>query len=252
VSRPTVTRHAVACPAVTRPATRPAVTRPATLRRTGEARPARLLVLAKQPVPGRVKTRLCPPCTPDQAARVAAAALADTLDAVARTPVAGRVLAVDGTLPAPAGFDRVVPQHGAGLGERIAQAFSDSASTVPRLPVLQLGMDTPQVGEVLLAECVDRLLTSTVDDVVGLAEDGGWWALGLRDPRHAALVREVPMSTDRTGELTVRALRSAGLRTALLPTLRDVDHFPDAVAVAALVPGGRFAGAVRAVRGELA
>ena len=54
--------------------------------------PVQLLVLAKEPVAGRVKTRLCPPLTPEQSAQVAAAALADTLDAVRSTPVAARVL----------------------------------------------------------------------------------------------------------------------------------------------------------------
>ena len=67
---------------------------------------AQLLVLAKTPVPGRVKTRLCPPCTPEQAARVAAAALADTLAAVARTPAVRRCLVVEGDHPAPPGWHR--------------------------------------------------------------------------------------------------------------------------------------------------
>lgn len=205
--------------------------------------PVRLLVLAKEPRPGRVKTRLCPPCTPVEAAGIARVALLDTLDAVRAAPVAGRVLAVDGTPPA--ALDRVIAQRGTGLAERIGHAFAD---TGPTLPVLQIGMDTPQVTAALLAACAERLLESTADAVLGPAEDGGWWALGLGEPRHARLLRDVPMSTDRTGRLTLDALRGAGLRTALLPVLRDVDTITDAHAVADLAPHGRFATAVRALR----
>lgn len=201
-----------------------------------------LLVLAKAPLAGRVKTRLCPPCTPEQAAEVAAAALADTLAAAAGTAgVARRVLALDGRMPPPAGVS-VLPQRGSGLGERIAAAFADAAGGA-RGPVLQLGMDTPQVTPALLRACLSTL-DPEVDAVLGPAEDGGWWALGLHDPAHAGLVAGVPMSTPATGRLTLRALRDAGLRVALLPALRDVDTWPDALAVAALAPRGRFAAAV--------
>ena len=198
----------------------------------------RLLVLAKAPVPGRVKTRLCPPCTAEDAARVAAAALADTLDAARRT--AGTVLALDGLLPAPDGV-RVLPQRGHGLAERIAAAFADIGG-----PALQLGMDTPQAGPHLLAHCLSTLDSGT-DAVLGPAEDGGWWALGLHDPEHARLLGSVPMSTPDTGRLTLKVLRGAGLRVAVLPVLRDVDSWADATAVAALAPRGRFAAAVAAV-----
>ena len=83
--------------------------------------------------------------------------------------------------------------------------------------------------------------------MLGPAEDGGWWALGLHDPRHARLLADVPMSTSGTGRRTLAALRNAGLRVGLLPVLRDVDDWADAVAVADLVPAGRFAAAVAAI-----
>jgi glycosyltransferase A (GT-A) superfamily protein (DUF2064 family) len=201
--------------------------------------PGRVLVLAKAPVPGRVKTRLCPPCTPAEAARVAAAALADTLDAAVRTaPV---VVAAEGPLAAPAGVT-VLPQRGTGLAERIAAAFADAGGG----PTLQIGMDTPQADPALLAACLAQV-DGSVDAVLGPAEDGGWWALGLHDPAHARLLAAVPMSTPETGRRTLAALRDAGLRVRLLPVLRDVDHWEDAVAVAALAPAGRFAAAVAAV-----
>jgi uncharacterized protein len=205
---------------------------------------AQLLVLAKSPRPGRSKTRLCPPCTPEQAAELAGAALADTLDAVRRSDVDRRALALDGLLTGVPPGIAVVAQRGDGLGERIAAGFADAAADGPAT-ILQIGMDTPQATAELLDRCVAALCRPGTDAVLGLAEDGGWWALGLRDPARARLVVDVPMSTADTGRLTLAALRSAGLRVALLPPLRDVDRWADAVAVAALAPGTRFAAAVR-------
>ncbi|MER7456833.1 DUF2064 domain-containing protein [Micromonospora sp. NPDC126480] len=207
-----------------------------------------LLVVAKSPVPGAVKTRLCPPATPVQAARLAAAALRDTLDAVAATPGALPVLALHGRLAdgvdadelraAVAGWT-VLPQRGTGLGDRLAAAYADVAQACPGRPVLQIGMDTPQVTPALLAAAARRL--AGADAVLGPAVDGGWWALGLRDPRHAAALREVPMSTPETGRRTAAALAALGLPVGRLPLLRDVDGWADALAVAEAVPGSRFA-----------
>lgn len=201
-----------------------------------------LLVTAKEPLPGRVKTRLCPPCTPEEAAAIAAGALADTLDAVRRARVTRRVLAICGDCAAP-GLD-VVHQRGDGLAERIALAVAD-ASALGSGPVLQLGMDTPQAGAHLLERCGRALLRDGVDAVLGPAQDGGWWALGVREPAMAQAILGVPMSTERTGRLALGALRRAGLRVALVPSLRDVDTITDALTVAAQAPNGAFAAAVR-------
>jgi rSAM/selenodomain-associated transferase 1 len=201
---------------------------------------AQLLVIAKAPVPGQVKTRLCPPCTPEEAAWLAAAALADTMGAVRATPTARRVLVLAGSLQRrPAGLS-LVPQRGDGLGQRLAAAFADTAAA--GTASFLLGMDTPQVSVSLLTLAQRRL--ATADAVLGLAEDGGWWGLGLRDPRHAEALRDVPMSTAETGARTVAALASRGLRVALLPALRDVDTIADAYAVARLAPRSRFAAAL--------
>ncbi|MFJ6984631.1 MULTISPECIES: DUF2064 domain-containing protein [unclassified Streptomyces] len=200
-------------------------------RPAGAGSPVTLLVIAKEPVPGRVKTRLTPPFAPWEAAALAEASLADTLAAVAAAPAARRVLVLDGR-PGPwlpPGFD-VVPQCAGGLDERLADAFARSAG-----PALLIGMDTPQVTPELLtvdfADC---------DAYFGAAEDGGFWALGLAAP-DPALLRGVPMSTAETGAVQRARLVAAGLRVRELPPLRDVDHAADARAVAALAPGGRFA-----------
>lgn len=214
---------------------------------------AAVIVLAKAPEPGRVKTRLWPPATPSEAADLAAAALLDTLDAVEGVPGVELVVALTGRLAraarraelvAAVHGRRIVPQRGDGLGERIAAAHLDTAALLPGLPTLLVGMDTPQARPALLAACLDRLRVPGTDAVLGPAADGGWWGLGLRDPGAARLVAAVPTSRDDTGERTLLALRDAGLRVGLLPELTDVDTAADARTVAGAAPGGRFAAAV--------
>jgi rSAM/selenodomain-associated transferase 1 len=212
-------------------------------RRTDPRPSPALLVLAKAPVPGRVKTRLTPPCTPQQAAALARAALEDTLAAVAAsTRPARRVLVLDGRRGpwVPPGF-AVVAQRGEGLAARLAAAFADAGA-----PALLVGMDTPQVTPDLLDAGLDALGAAAVDACFGAATDGGYWAIGLRraDP---AVFRGVPMSAPNTGAVQAARLRALGLRTATLPPLRDVDTIADARAVAALAPHGRFAAALAAL-----
>ncbi|MCL6674519.1 TIGR04282 family arsenosugar biosynthesis glycosyltransferase [Streptomyces panaciradicis] len=193
--------------------------------------PVTLLVIAKEPRPGRVKTRLTPPFTPEEAAGLAEAALADTLDVVARTPARRRVLVLEGE-PGPwlpPGFE-VVRQCAGGLDERLAAAFARCDG-----PALLVGMDTPQVTPALLT--VDF---AGCDAYFGPAADGGFWALGLAAP-DPGLLRGVPMSTPFTG--AAQRARLTGLRVRDLPELRDVDTADDAETVARAAPDGRFAAA---------
>jgi len=98
-------------------------------------------------------------------------------------------------------------------------------------------MDTPQVTPALLADCLDRLVDAGPGTaVLGTAPDGGWWALGLHAPEGAKVLPGVRMSREDTAVRTRAALERAGLTVLDLPQLTDVDHFPDAVAVAALCP----------------
>ncbi|WP_432763098.1 TIGR04282 family arsenosugar biosynthesis glycosyltransferase [Actinomadura xylanilytica] len=202
--------------------------------------PADLIVIAKEPVPGRVKTRLTPAYTAREAAELAEAALADTLRTAARARAGRRTLALAGE-PGPwlpAGFT-VIPQRGGGLDERLACAFEDAYDG---RPLVLIGMDTPQVTAALLERAGDAL--GAHDAVLGPADDGGFWLLGLARP-DAALLRGVPMSRPDTGALQLRRLRAAGLEVAPAPRLTDVDTAADAARVAALAPRGRFAAAVR-------
>ncbi|MCK2220736.1 DUF2064 domain-containing protein [Actinomadura sp. ATCC 31491] len=240
-----------------------------------EERP-QIVVLAKRPRPGHVKTRLTPPYSPEEAAALAAAALRDTLDAVAATPAAARLLALDEPgreapgggqvsvpdgLEVPDGFEASVPdgfeasvpdgfevsvpdgfevigQRGGGLDERLAWAFADAHARRP-LPVLLIGMDTPQVTPALLSDAAAALAGH--DAVFGPASDGGFWLLGLRRPDARRLLG-VPMSTSGTGAAQLGRLR--GLSVAFVPELTDVDDAASAREVAARAPHTRFAAAL--------
>jgi len=201
-----------------------------------------IIVLAKAPVAGRVKTRLCPPCEPAQAARLAEAALHDTLTAVAATPCTRHVLVLDGVQGPwlPAGFE-VLPQRGEGLDERLANAFADVGDTG-----LLVGMDTPQLTPAGLAESLDTLRAGRADVVLGPAVDGGWWCIGLREPDPAVFLG-VPMSTPHTHVAQRTRLREMGLRVRALPVIRDVDVIDDAVEVALHAPHTRFAATLRSM-----
>jgi rSAM/selenodomain-associated transferase 1 len=201
-----------------------------------------LAVLAKSPVPGRVKTRLCPPLGAADAARLAEAALRDTLAAVAATPCDRRLLVLEGR-PGPwlpRGFD-VVAQCDGGLGTRLAGAFAAAGGRT-----VLVGMDTPQLTPTHLADALARLADDATDAVIGCAPDGGYWAIGF-DREQPGAFTGVPMSTDRTGDAQRRRLAELGVRVALLPQLRDVDHYADAEQVARAAPATRFAAAFRAV-----
>lgn len=211
-----------------------------------------LLVVAKAPVAGFAKTRLAPAVGARHAARLAAAALLDTVDCVRAVPDVVPVCALTGDLDAAERSAElvaaladvvVIPQRGKDFANRLANAHADVAARFPGSPVLQVGMDTPQLRPSLLTGALARL--AEADAVLGPAADGGWWALGLRDPADAHVLRTVPMSRADTGEQTLFALRSLGLLVGQLPVMSDVDTVADAAGVAALVPLSRFAHAFR-------
>ena len=192
-----------------------------------------VIVLAKECVPGRVKTRLTPPFAPEEAAALAAASLADTMEAVSRVRADQHLLWFDGAAPRGTGFD-VAQQPAGDLDERIAAAFD----AVQGRAVL-VGMDTPQLDPAVLQAVLDD---DSADAWFGPAEDGGWWALGLDPmPHRGDLIRGVPMSTAHTGAATFLRLSMAGLRVRELPTLTDFDHVEEALVAAAAAPHSRFA-----------
>jgi glycosyltransferase A (GT-A) superfamily protein (DUF2064 family) len=211
--------------------------------------PPVLLVVAKAPVIGTVKTRLGHVLGMERAAGLAAAALLDTLAVCVSAYGVGRChLALDGRLAdaerADELFDAtsgwtVHAQRGEDFARRLVHAHEDAAAA-SRAPVVQVGMDTPHLEASIITEVGVRL-TDRDAAVLGPAADGGWWLLGVGGPHLVRHLGEVPMSTDRTGLLTRAALERAGARVSLVETLRDVDEVVDAECVAAAAPSTRFA-----------
>jgi len=196
-------------------------------------------VIAKTPEPGRVKTRLCPPCSPEQAATIAEAAILDTFEAIDAVPEIDsfeRTLLLAGArrdwMPS---HYTVVAQRGTGLGERLRNGFADLG------PGVIIGMETPQAAH-HLGTALDAIRRGR--DVLGPATDGGYWMIGLC-PSTVARVHEVfddvPMSTPTTGALQLERLRAVGSDPpVVLPPARDLDTFDDLVAVARSGREGRL------------
>jgi len=203
----------------------------------------RALVVAKAPVPGRVKTRLGSHIGMQTAAELAAAALLDTL-AACRSAFADCHLALDGDLDVAVRADElrgslagwtVHVQRGEGLGERLTHAHLDAAGAGP---TIQLGMDTPQVTAFDLRAVAAA--ASDGDAVLGPAADGGWWVLALSDPSAAAALADVPMSRPDTFDATRAALTAAGQTVRVGCELIDVDTVQDAASVAGTLTAGHF------------
>jgi uncharacterized protein len=191
-----------------------------------------LAVMAKAPRPGAVKTRLCPPLAPREAAALARAFLRDTI---------AKVRLVQGVTPVVAytpdsererlgrlapGLE-LVPQRGTDLGARMRATLAMLLASGHRAAIA-IGSDTPTLPAAVLAQAVEHIVSRDVDVVVGPAEDGGYYLIGVRAD-HATLFDDVPWSTGAVLQVTRRRAAGAGLRCALLPEWFDVDT-PDDLA----------------------
>ena len=203
-----------------------------------------VLVVAKAPVPGFAKTRIAAHIGDDAAAELAAAALLDTLQASVDSDMRV-VVALTGDLDRAVRSDElrgaladlvVVPQQGETFGDRLARAHLDADVGHG---VVQVGMDSPQLTAGDLVGAADLL--GHYPSVLGPAEDGGWWLLGVRQGTDASTLATVEMSTASTCRHTREVLPAP---TALIRTLCDVDTWDDARDVADQVPHTRFAAAV--------
>jgi hypothetical protein len=198
-----------------------------------------LVVLAKRPAPGLVKTRLMPAVSAGAAAGLAAACLTDTLDRAEQVPAGWRVLAFDGD---PTGWVRpgwrIAAQPGGSLDERICAGFDEAGAG----SAILVGMDTPQLRAAQLAV----FDTDRFDCCLGPAADGGYWAIGFRDARRArSAIAGVAMSSADTARQQLERLRQLRLEVQVLAELVDVDTIEDAATVAAVDPTTAFAARFR-------
>jgi rSAM/selenodomain-associated transferase 1 len=199
------------------------------------SRPA-VIVMAKAPRPGGVKTRLVPPLTPSGAAQLAACFFADTVSLARR--VAGRVAVAYAPADGRAALEealRVTPpeetlsderllwleQRGDDLGERLAGVV-ERAAGLGLGPLLILGADSPTLPPAFLAPALEALNIGRADVALGPTDDGGYYALGLRAPERG-LFDSVEWSTPRAYEQTARNAARAGLRLLEMPRWYDVD-----------------------------
>jgi hypothetical protein len=170
--------------------------------------------------------------------------LSDTLAAVVAARVSERTLVLEGQAGTwlPSGL-RVIPQRPGQFASRLGWGIVD-AYALASLPVLLVGMDTPQIQPSQLEWAATNLAKAENDVVLGLAEDGGFWAIGTTRPA-LDMFKNVEMSTAKTGADQLRQLGALNLHCEMLPTMRDVDTVDDALRVAEHAPETRFASAVR-------
>ncbi len=200
---------------------------------------AALILFAKAPVPGQVKTRLCPPLTPDEAATLHGSFVLDALERSRDAMNQGR-LSLDRFVacsPSPEHvFFKVLeerhhvqllPQIGEDLGLRMQQAFRTVLGRGYGRVLLQ-GTDLPSLPNSRHAEALTLLVDHDV--VLGPSLDGGYYLIGLTRPIPELFV-DIPWSTDHVFSLTVKKTDSLGLRTALLPACRDIDRLEDVLAL---------------------
>jgi hypothetical protein len=188
-----------------------------------------LTVFTKHPAPGEVKTRLVPPLSAQDAARLALAMLDDALERFAREPDWALALAVSPAARAgwfraryPAAWE-IAAQAGDGLGARMARWFDERCA--PGRAVVLIGSDVPLLGSAEVRAAFAVLATGA-DAVFAPDGRGGYSLVGLRGAR-PELFEDVPMSTDDVLECTLDRARSLGLAVRLLPACRDVDDEAD-------------------------
>lgn len=185
----------------------------------------RLLLFAKRPRLGKVKTRLCPPLRAEQALELYRAFLADQLDFLRVAAADGQAeICLDGAADPrrdpPLPGVRVSLQGPGDLGDRMLRAFGRSAADGCTETVV-VGADSPTLPVRLVARAFERLRGGACA-VVAPSLDGGYVLLGLREPR-PELFRDLPWGTPAILELTRERANAAGLRIELLPPWYDVD-----------------------------
>lgn len=184
-----------------------------------------LLVVAKEPVPGRTKTRLSPPLTPHEATKLYEMFLLDTLEIMRQVKDVDRFIAYlpkesEGYFQKLAPDFKLIPQLGASLGARLDNALSQCLDADYDHAVI-MNSDSPTLPYEYVQQAFVELSTS--DAVLGPCDDGGYYLIGLNNPS-PALLREVQMSTSKVARETLGLAEQEGLRMAQLPPWYDVDN----------------------------
>lgn len=191
-------------------------------------KPDTLLVVSKQPAPGRTKTRLCPPLLPTQAADLYDCFLRDTLTMMRRVEGVQQAIAF---LPETAHdyFRHLAPdmaltcQRGTSLGERLDHLLNEAlAGGSPRAVVID--SDSPTLPHDYITQAFEQL--DAADVVLGPTQDGGYYLIGLKKPQ-PHLLRQVQMSTPHVLDDTLALAEATGLTVSLLPAWYDVDTIAD-------------------------
>ncbi len=194
-----------------------------------------LVIFAKAPIPGQVKTRLCPPLTPDEAATLHGSFVLDTLERT-KAAVSKFKLPLDRYLAcAPSSAHvffkimeerqgvRVIDQAGDDLGARMNQVF-ETLFAHKYTQVVIVGTDVPSLPLEQYKQAFTLL--GSHDLVLGPALDGGYYLIGLNRPT-PALFTGIPWSTEQVLTLTQEKARALGLRTSVLAPWRDIDTISD-------------------------
>jgi rSAM/selenodomain-associated transferase 1 len=197
-----------------------------------------IAVMAKAPLAGRSKTRLVPPLSAQEAARMSAAFLRDVTENIAlaatRAPIDGWVAYAPAAEAA--GFDGMLA---AGTGLVLADGSIEAPPGVQHLgrcllhaarmlfgrgyaAVALLNADSPTLPTPLLGALCDRLLAPGPRAVLGPAEDGGYYAIGLKAPE-PSLFEDIDWSTDRVAAQTIARAEACGLKLHMLPPWYDID-----------------------------
>ena len=185
-----------------------------------------LAVFAKTPAPGRVKTRMSPPLTMDEAVRVAWICLDETVRRVLPDPrTAESFLFLDGT-PSREIHDlaserrlTILPQSEGDLGHRLGAAFAALRARGAER-VVAIGTDTPHLDPDLVVKAFEAL--GTHDLVIGPAEDGGYYLIGMREPANG-MFESIAWGTPTVLDSTLDRARTLGRTVELLPRIYDID-----------------------------
>lgn len=190
-----------------------------------------LVVVAKAPMPGEVKTRLLTKLTPEEATELYSCFIRDRINeisqlngvdlAIAYTPAGSKTFFAQFLSN---GF-QLFTQQGCDLGERLHNIFVEKLNEGYR-GVTIIDSDTPDLPKAIVAQSFQFLASDAVDAVFGPCEDGGYYLVGLRQPK-SELFTGIPWSTDQVLPLTLKKSRVMGLHTELLPQWNDLDTFED-------------------------